>query len=443
MFMDDSRYFYFLCGLFLAARIAFAAWWGTYNYAEDYIIAQNLANGDGYSLWGRPTALKAPIYPFLLYGFVEIFGRNSAIAIVVFQELLASTVPILISILGSLFGMRRLGKIAALCFLVYPTYFYYPVVIEITNIFVPASILWSILLLLYAKSPTPLTAALLALVSAALVLIQPVATPVVGVTICYVTFIYCRRHMVLIAAIGMVVLAPWIIRNYSQFSQIIIKSPTFMNVYAGFFPFEWCENKSTDVTNDGFMSRFYVVDERLAADVFALRQVKNDVEMEPVYRSAVIATLRSHPSVYVTKSVYQMALYFWVPPAYLGDNSLGFWIVRKGPVLMLNVLSVIGVCLLYRRHRAVAMVILGILLYFTLVYGLTQVHSVRYKLDIEWLQFFLVAACVEKLLFALRSHDHSKTLRQDQRLLDAATRAAIFAKTAADGFPIPLPSNKP
>jgi hypothetical protein len=53
MFVDDSRFFYALCGIFLIARITFAAWFGTYHYAEDYIIAQNLANGDGYSLW-RP-----------------------------------------------------------------------------------------------------------------------------------------------------------------------------------------------------------------------------------------------------------------------------------------------------------------------------------------------------------------------------------------------------
>jgi hypothetical protein len=84
------------------------------------------------------------------------------------------------------------------------------------------------------------------------------------------------------------------------------------------------------VTNDGFMSRFYVVDERLAADAFALRQIENDVEMEPVYRSAVVATLRSHPSAYVIKSVYQVALFFWVPPRYLGDDSVAFWIVRNG-----------------------------------------------------------------------------------------------------------------
>lgn len=376
------------------------------------MIAQNLANGNGYTLFGQPTALKAPIYPLLLWSFITLFGQNTLYAIVVVQELLASTVPILLASLGSLLAMKRLGKIAGLCFLFHPSYFYYPVVIEITNIFVPASILWLIVLLLYAKSRTPLIAALLAFLSAVLVLIQPIAAPVVAAGIGYLIFACCRRHIVLIAAVGILVLTPWTIRNYWQFSKIIIaKSPAFMNVYVGFLPFDETatlatrgtfKEKTTEVNNESFVNRFYVVDKRLAAEVLALSHIKNDVEMEPVYKAAVVKTIEDHPTEYIMKSAIQMALYFWVPPRYLEYNTAAFWIIRKGPLLVLNVFALIGVFILYRQHKRVAITIVGILLYFAFVYGLTHVNLVRYKLDIEWVQLFLAAAFIEKLLYGYR-----------------------------------------
>ena len=51
-----------------------------------------------------------------------------------------------------------------------------------------------------------------------------------------------------------------------------------------------------------------------------------------------------------------------------------------------------------RLSWMLASALFAVLVYFTLVYAFTEVESIRVKLDIEWLQFFLLAGLAETLL---------------------------------------------
>ncbi len=57
----------------------------------------------------------------------------------------------------------------------------------------------------------------------------------------------------------------------------------------------------------------------------------------------------------------------------------------------LNILFIIGIVKLLTIDRKEALIIIAILTYFTLVYGLTQTANIRFKLDIEWIEFYAIA----------------------------------------------------
>ena len=233
--------------------------------------------------------------------------------------------------------------------------------------------------------------------SALTALTQPVALPIL-LGGCTGTFL-CRRawrHGAVAAATAVVIIAPWAIRNYATLGDpILTKSALWVNIYGGFFPPSFVENVSTDIPADAPLARYYFVDKALAKRIFELRQHQTDIAMEPIYREAVLTTIGSDVGRYLEKTLIQMGLYWWVPPKDLDDQRLSFLFVRKLPVLILVPLSIVGAVVLWRRNPPLTLAVLLALGWFTLVYGLTQVHYIRYKLDIEWLQLLLAAAAVD------------------------------------------------
>jgi hypothetical protein len=245
--------------------------------------------------------------------------------------------------------------------------------------------------------------------SGVLILTQPITlAPVVFA----LGFVVIREHLWRQATIAALVIAaimsPWVIRNYVVLDRVILtKSPLWWNFYGGFMPesFLGGERKPERIiggarvirSDNSFMRRYYVIPLKTQKKIAALQQERTDIEMEPIYRDSVLRAIREHPKLYAEKTLVQAGLYWWVPPKDLGDNSMAFVIARKAPVFLLNLASIVGFFVLYKRKKAFAVAILATLTFFTIAYAMTQVHYIRYKLDIEWLQLYYAAAALEAL----------------------------------------------
>lgn len=372
--------------------------------AEDYQIASNLVAGNGYSQDGiQPTAIKVPVFPLILSVLIALFGTSNVLAIQIFQSALMSLVPIVLYNIGSELGYKRVGLLAAFVFLLHPSYLYYPLRIEVTNLAVPLSAAWTWMFIRTFRDAKRVSIALYGLASGLLILTQPMMGLLILASLIF--FAIRRRnvgHLAIVATLIGLVMTPWVARNYVVFHEIIpTKSCFWINIYSGFFPKEFAENISTAVPDDDPMKRFYVIDPQLAGDIFKERQGKSGEAMEPTYRAVTLETIRNHPISYVAKTIVQLGLFFWVPPSYLNDNSPAVWVVRKAPVMLIDILSVIGLALLARRDRALAIALALILLSYGSLYAVSVVHFIRYKLDIEWLQLFPVAVALENLLWRL------------------------------------------
>ncbi|MGQ9805830.1 MAG: hypothetical protein ACUVRP_07115 [Chlorobiales bacterium] len=381
-----------LSAVSLVARFCFVLFAEPHIHAvEDYNIALHLVRGDGFAYGGfesdwHLTALKAPGYPFFLSLFIALFGEASKLLIVLAQHALFAFLPILFLRIGKALEMELVGKIAALLFLIHPSYFYYPTVIEATNLFVPLALLWLESLVRLVKSAQSARMRLgFGLLSGLLILTQPIA--LLPIVLCVWWLLRTRAKFLMYIFTAMLLpIAIWTARNWLVFEKVIpTKSPFYMNLYVGLLP---------EYTG---LERYKFLDSAKVQQLNALRQTVGDIEMEAYYKEAFVTAVKEKPALYAQKTCWQAALFWLVPPRYFEQMSLQFLLVRILPVAVLNVLFVWGTIKLWHTRREIACSILLVMLYFTLVYALTHVANIRFKLDIEWIELFACAAVFEPI----------------------------------------------
>lgn len=393
---EESRLLLWCCVALLIARLALT--WVVYpdfNVIEDFRIAGFLATGKGFVNQENlgATAFKAPAYPYLLAGIILLFGQWAKLVIVILQHSVAAFTPMLIRRLGQLAGLGAAGAFAAWGFLLHPTYFYYPCVIEPTTLTVALGAIWAERGLALRREWRATSSVVFGALSGALVLLQPVSIPIVAVGILGFNLvkrskpIFQFKSAVLAGCIAVVVIAPWTIRNYVVFDRfILVKSPLWMNIYEGF-----------QLDHHGRTS-FDVIPQEQQQRIDSLTKVMNDVAMEREYRAVVRQTIADNPLIYLEKCVYQAWLFWTIPPRYFTSMTIGFWVIRLVPVMLLSGFTIIGAYYLYRQHCAFAVSVFAVLCYVTLVYAATHAANIRFKLDIEWVQLFAFGACMDSIL---------------------------------------------
>lgn len=379
-----------LCAVSLFARFCFILLAKPHIHAvEDFNIALHLAHGDGFAYGGfendwHLTAMKAPAYPLFLAVFITLFGEASKLVIVLAQHALFAFLPIAFLRIGKVLEVEQLGKLAALLFLLHPSYFYYPTVIEATNLFIPLSLLWLELLVRIVKVANGARMlAGLGLLSGTLILTQPIALVPIMLSI-LILLRSCVKSLMLIFAMMLLPIALWTARNWLVFEKVIpTKSPFYMNLYVGLLP---------EYTG---LNCFEFLDSTKVQQIDSLHNVLDDVKMEAHYKEAFIMTVKEKPMRYAQKTCWQAMLFWLVPPRYFEQMSIQFVLVRVLPVALINVLFVLGSARLWKQHRGVALALVLTLLYFTMVYALTHVANIRFKLDIEWLELFACATVLQ------------------------------------------------
>jgi len=397
--------------IFLVLRLIIAFFFvEEFKSFEDYRIAQNIVEGNGYCLvpeWGA-TAIKAPAYPLFLSIFILLFGIYSKISIVITQHIIFSVIPFLLMKLSNEWGKYRkseerwknIGAISAWIFLLHPSYYYYPNVIETTNIFIPLVILFLITILSVFNSSDGQTKigvlrqyVIIGILSGLLFLTQPVIIPALAVLLLIFLFRKNYKLSLIYLTISILIVSPWAIRNYYEFGKFIpAKSPFWYNLYNGWLP-EFHGNKKFDIIPN---HEKQMIETKLIAG-------ESDVEMEKTFKDVFIRNTESHKALYIEKTFYQMFYYWYMPPSYVSDTRLTYIYARKLPVIILNALFILGMLYLFKSDRKLLLIIFFSLLYFTLIYGLTHTANIRFKLDVEWLEFFVIANFILKIIIGKHS----------------------------------------
>jgi len=334
-----------------------------------------------------PTAIKAPVYPYLLSIFIILFNSFSKVVIVIFQHLLILISAFLALKIGQELKRVKESELFFLIFIFYPSYIYYPNVIEVTNVFIFEISLFIYLAVKFYKLNDNKNLILLSVITGVIFLTQPIVVPIMSIVWIFLMRKNLRK-IIIPLIIVLLMLFPWIIRNYIVFDKFIpFKSPFWLNVYSGYNEPKFGNNKYDIIEKRDKLK----IDSLINAHV-------NDVEMEKYYKEVILKTINKEPILYLEKTLFQIYTYWWVPAHYLEDNRLEFILVRKIPVLLLNLLTIISFVYLFKLHPRLMSSILLVLIYFTLIYATTQTINIRYKLDIEWLQFIPISIYIGKFI---------------------------------------------
>ena len=222
----------------LIVRIATVALFHPPLFADDldYVaLGKALAHGDAYQLEGHTTAYRTPGYPLLLALSFRLFGE-SLVPVRAAQAAADLLSCFLVFLLGRKLFSERVGLIGATLFALFPLQFLYISIIMTETVF-------TTLLLLYLLLCTGETASWKRSIAAGIVL--GAATLVRPTILLLPAVIFAVRWiggwkpggnlkaLALTAGAALLILSPWLIRNFNEFGRISLTSNTGVNFWIG------------------------------------------------------------------------------------------------------------------------------------------------------------------------------------------------------------------
>ena len=413
----------FIFTLTLSIRLVFLAvtYPGDNNvaYYEDVEIAINLLNGNGYSIdysaiavtndiFGtpatsthepvsvRPSAIKTPIYPFIVAGSFYLFGINSFSMLFIIHALLAASAVVLVYC-----GMRTYSSLAALISSIsvalYPPFIFHSVTTPestIVTLFLISALLY--LLSNYLKNSSTLTWLGAALTAGLLALVETVAIPFVAIALVYAAILKSgislsmARNITLAAIVGCAVTLPWIARNY---------------VVAGEFPML----RTGIGANLLFSLRSAgVLPEHELLDIEQRTNGANEFVENKIVTEILSSWVKRHPAEYLTTIKKNFKNFWWQTDQFQGDWSLKYLLGRVIPytillLLTLPVAFLILIKLLKAPHTGdypniYFFSLLIIIATYTAVYTLFGANNLRYHFPVQLMLLLLTGELVRRII---------------------------------------------
>ncbi|HET9729436.1 MAG TPA: hypothetical protein VFR41_08460 [Acidimicrobiia bacterium] len=437
----------------LVVRVAYAAlFMRGYRPVSDAgsydAIAREVTHGHGFvsSLpfeYLHPTAIRPPLFPALAAAAYRMFGVHVGVGQAV-NILAGSAAAVLAVLLGARLAGSRAGLFAGLVVALSP-----PLIAnDVTLLAESVAVLTCFACLLFLLGGrTALAGAALGL----MMLDRASAQWLVLVLGAWVVWRFGWRHALRFVAVSIVVVAPWVARNWIHVGGPVVVATNGFNVNAYYSPEAQHQN--------GFVNAYF--DGRFAA---IRADAIDEVDLDSTLQRRGLTNLRHHPT--LLGHVVNGNLQRWFElrpgenrdPEKIDGRNLG---VRNVTLPLFYVMTALGIFVLYRARRSAAAQLLAIVAaYFTVVCALSiAVPRLRSVFDaciavavgvgIAWWRERLVAARVEPpeprafdarrnvltmlslavAIFALAAVLHHTT-RSDARA--AVTRAATRDDTAFD-----------
>ena len=340
---------------------------------EDWYIANNIVDGNGYSLSLGPTALKTPVYPLFLLPFALLKEQGLPLASAVQHLLWFISVPMFMRACALRFN-ATFALLAGVIFALHPAYGYYPFVLESTALTVPLFIgYWYASELYHSKQEQPFSIMMLGWIVG---LCQPILLPAIIMFQLFFSLKFKKSAFISLLMSALIVFTPWTIRNALTFHAFIpMKSPMWMNFYEGM-------TASLNQSDIVFIE--------------SSRKNVNDVNMEPIYKQIVVKRVITHWDEYISQSLHRMKEFWLIPDRYANNMFEPRVLISRVLPQVILLLTTLATCLIimtkgiHNNQKTIILLMIGTLLYVSLIYAMTQAANIRFKMDIEWLQIVLL-----------------------------------------------------
>lgn len=377
---------------------------------ESFNLAQALVEHRGFSdpfepMHTGPSAHLAPFYPAYLALIMSVFGNGpvSATVLVWSAALMLAAQLMLLPRLAESLGLGFwTGVVAALAWLV----------AGIPPVFLWESTLAALLVVgivfLMQKSFLGKMSAKQVLLSGvlwgALLLLQPVAVVVLPFWLLLLHFRsqIPRPQTIALGVLPVLIVIPWIVRNFVVFHQPIFIRDNFGLELA--------------VSNNPCASALFELNDQSGCwalthpnynwdEALKVRQM-GEADYNRLKLHEAMNWIRQNPTQFAGLSARRLVA-FWFPPRALNKGNGMIW--RPFGVQLFTLLSLPGLFLMWRNARLAAYVVALWLLFFPLIYYFVQFMD-RYRYPILWASFlagsYFVAEIVRGLAGSQRQRDY-------------------------------------
>lgn len=361
------------------------------------IIAKAIAGGKGYSapvvefdsdfipknfIDYKPTANQTPFFPYFLSIFYSITSDTVALFLVRFVHAIFSA---LTCVIVYVIALRLIHYKAAFILGILCTC--YPLFISVILRIVPETFftfflsLTILYLLILKESPSRKNIIITGMLIGVTLLNSNVIMPfifLIGIWLLLNIKDTFRNKLLKISfvfIITILVISPWLIRNFVVFNKFpLLKSTAGFNLWLG-------NNPSASGT---FFSK-----SREDVNLIILRKFPkafdlSEVERDSIFYGDAINFIKTNP-LYYLKSVLKRFYYFWwfPPDGLVSGNVNSYKIFMAVPYLILLISCTIGMVTTMRENWQEGLLLIALMLSISLLYSLFVVGHLRYRVPIE------------------------------------------------------------
>jgi Dolichyl-phosphate-mannose-protein mannosyltransferase len=356
----------------------------TSGYGFFFELAQSIAQGQGFSVGGPPTAFRVPLYPTLLAALT--FGHQAFWPIVIAQSLIGAATVVCAALLACRMfhgpAADRASMVAAAITAFYPYYIVHDTALQETSFFTLLTIVAVLVLEQAAQAGTPVAGVLGGLVLGLDVLTRPTIAPFAALAPVWLLWRRQTRAAVACALLLAATVLPWVWRNDAVIGDPTLSTETGIEFWAGNcgFLFTHYPQESSDLSK-AEATRALTAEDRAEL----ARLGGSEAATDHWYFHKGVEYIRAHPWQTIIDGFRKNAAAFsWLPSPRRGLTMDLVQVFSYGPVMLLGLWGT-------WRHRAHWRDDSLIYLLFAAFVPVTAVFwahtSHRSYLDVYWIVF--------------------------------------------------------
>lgn len=388
--LNLPRAVYWLAALAFALRLVarlfytgIADFW-LYGYGFFFELAQSIAQGQGFSMGGQPTAFRVPLYPILLAGLT--FGHRAFWPIAIAQSAIGAGIAICAAQLACrLFpgpAAERAAILAAAITAIYPYYIIHDTALQETSFFTLLTIVAVLLLVRTVRDGKISSGTLAGLVLGLDVLTRPTIAPFAAFAIVWLLGWRRIQAGVACALLLAVTVLPWVWRNAVVMGDPTLSTETGIELWAGNsgYLFSHFPEESSDV------SKSAATDSLTAQDHAELDPIAdNEAASDHWYLHKGLAYIRTHPRQTIVDGFHKIAVGFgWLPAPRRGLAMDLVELFSYGPVMLLGLWGMVQHRTHWREDSMIYLLFATFMLVTAIFWAQT---SHRAYLDVYWIVF--------------------------------------------------------
>jgi 4-amino-4-deoxy-L-arabinose transferase-like glycosyltransferase len=364
------------------------------SYSLFYDLAQSVAAGRGlcYEWFGTKCAHRPPVYPLFLV--LSMTTGKSYVTIVILQSIIGAGTSLCAYLIGTQLFDRKTALLAALGVAVYPYFIMHDTALQETGLFTFLTALAIMLLLKSRLSASKVVWVIAGLVLGLAVLTR--TTLVVFVPFAFLWLLFfagvTRREAITktaVVALGfMLVLSPWLLRNYFLIGSPTLSTLSGLTLWAGNNPYTFSNYPIGSI--DASVGKAW---ENLPpGDDTAIKQLSNDeIAQNSWFLHKAFGYMKEHPGETVKRSFRKVgAAFSWRQNPARERFVQAAYFLSYLPTL---ILGIAGAWMSRRRWREHSL-IYGLFGSFIIVTAVFFAHtSHRSFLDVFLMVFAANAVC--------------------------------------------------